>query len=660
MTTTTHRSMKNRYAGKCQVCSKRVKEGEGIVVNDGPGGKWQTYCPVHSPVQKKAEVRRLTEDGYIEMPFERDALPLLRSIPGAWFDRNRSPVAWKVSLREGDRQRLLEVADQLKLDVPDSLRTVEVSEQAQNAHAAGLYNFQIDGVDWLAKGDKRLLADDMGLGKTVQVLAALPADAAALAVVPASVKYNWADEAAKWNPDLTPVVLEGRGSFRLPQPGELVITGFDTKGATCAKRGKDESKEDYEKRKQACANQAVLPGYLEPEKINANSKPWEVEVKWPVPAMAAQAANMVLIVDEAHTVKNYKTARAKRIKGLSLSAKKVWALTGTPLENRPPDLFGMLEALQMQHIVFGGWKRFVERMGGWKNRWGGYEWGTPDPIVPELMRRVMLRRIRTEVLPDLPSKTYTTMQVDVPAKLQAYMDTLWDEWEELLSADRMEDRELPPFEEFSKLRAQLAESRIPVLLEVAEEHEETDTPLVVFSSHLAPLNALAERDGWEKITGDTPARKRQEIVRRFQAGELKGVAASIRAAGIGLTLTRAWKMLFVDMDWVPGQNSQAEDRICRIGQTSNKVEIVRMVSGHTLDQHILDLIAWKIGIINAAINDRLTVNVERDNSEGETDEQFAQRMAEAAAVAAGLEADELAELTSDEWPAIEADPDLPF
>jgi SNF2 family DNA or RNA helicase len=252
------------------------------------------------------------------------------------------------------------------------------------------------------------------------------------------------------------------------------------------------------------------------------------------------------------------------------------------------------------------------------------------------------------------------MQVDVPAKLQRYMDQLWDEWEELLGADRMEDRELPPFEEFSKLRAQLAESRIPVLLEVAEEHEETDTPLVVFSSHLKPLNALAERDGWEKITGDTPPRKRQEIVRRFQAGELKGVAASIRAAGIGLTLTRAWKMLFVDMDWVPGMNSQAEDRICRIGQTSHKVEIVRMVSGHTLDQHILDLIAWKIGIINAAINDRLTVNIERDDSEGETDEQFQQRMAEAAAVAAGLEADELAEVTSNEWPELEADPDLPF
>lgn len=612
-----------KIAGPCYTCGQHVPadgENRGYAVNDGSG--WKRYCRRCVPVRVK-NVRRLTRDGYVEIvPFDKDALPLLRSIPGARFEKQRTPVAWKVSLADGDRARLLEVADQLGLEVPDELTQVAVSKQAKAAHHAGLYPFQVEGVDWLAKGDKRLLCDEMGLGKTVQSLAALADDSAVLIVTPATIKDNWRQEAEKWVPQLKATVLKGRSSFRLPKPGELVIVNFD-----------------------------ILPEYLEPEKKWAGAKPWEVEVKWPSQEMAAAAAKMVVVVDEAHKVKNYKTARAKRVKGLCLSARKVWALTGTPLENRPADLFGMLESLQMQHIVFGGWKRFVELMGGYRNRWGGYDWGTPQPIVPELMRRVMLRRKRHEVLPDLPAKTYTILKVPVPVELREYMDKLWDEWSDLLDAERMEDRVLPPFEEFSSLRQKLAESRTEGILELAEEHEEEEVPLVIFSAHLAPLNALAERPGWAKITGDTPSHKRQEIVNRFQAGELKGVACSIRAAGIGLTLTRAWKMIFVDLDWVPGQNQQAEDRICRIGQTANKVEIVRMVSDHVLDQHILDLIAWKISIIDAAVDNRIAAAAV-PTAASETEEEFEDRMAEAQAPAQAPD--------QDGWPAIVPDKDIPF
>ena len=127
--------------------------------------------------------------------------------------------------------------------------------------------------------------------------------------------------------------------------------------------------------------------------------------------------------------------------------------------------------------------------------------------------------------------------------------------------------------------------------------------MVVFSAHLEPLNQLAERDGWKKITGDVSSKERQNIVDEFQSGKLKGVAASIKAGGVGITLTRAWKAIFVDLDWVPGANQQAEDRICRIGQESNKIEIVRMVSDHSLDLHVLELIAWKMSIIQSAVED---------------------------------------------------------
>lgn len=625
------RVITNKFAGKCEVSGERVAVGAGFAVQFEGDSKWYTFSKQHVPVRQgtvngKAIERRLSADGRITMPYEQSALPLLRSIPGARWDK--PTLSWSVSLAEGDRMRLLEVADQLKLDVAPELRNVKLSEQAQNATHAGLYPFQVTGVEFLAKGNKRLLGDDMGLGKTVQTLVAIGTNEPALAIVPAAVKYNWRDEAKIWNPKLKVTVLEGRDSFRLPKPGELVITNYD-----------------------------ILPEYLVPVEPFPNAKPWEYR-----PQLAAgdeqKLKGTTIIIDEAQRVKNYKTGRSKKVKGLTMLAKKVIALTGTPLENRPPDLFGVLESLSMVGQVFGSWKRFVDLMGGIKDKWGGYSWGTPKPEVPELMRRVMLRRIRDEVLPDLPRKTYTTVKVPVPANLRHQLDKLWEDYEDMLGDDiPMEKRKLPPFEEFSKIRAQLAASRTDAVMEMADEAEEDNQPLVIFSAHLEPLDALAKREGWAKITGDTPAAKRTEIVARFQRGELKGVACSIKAAGIGLTLTRAWKMIFVDLDWVPGANFQAEDRIARIGQKAKKVEIVRLVSDHVLDIHILALIAWKISIIDKAINGMVQSEFKAAPAV-ESEEAFAARMAQAEAASEGVAVE--AEPTKIVWPEIKTDPGIPF
>jgi len=571
----------NKYDGPCVSCKNYVPSSgkdQGFAVKTDDG--WKRYCKVCSPVKIQLE-RKLTKDGKIYMPFDRNSLDLLRSIPGSWFDRQNT--CWHVSLKEGDRSRVLEIANLLGLDVDPELQNVELSEQSKNALDKGLYPFQVFGVDWLSKGNLRLLGDDMGLGKTVQTIMALPEaeSCCALAIVPASVKYNWKKEIEKWRPDLNVSVISGEKCFRLPAFGEVVI-----------------------------ANYEMLPDYLEPHKIGAKSKSWEVMVSWPSPEMMRHAKNITLIIDEAQKVKNYKTKRSKRVKGLSMSVKNVWALTGTPLENRPEDLYGILESLQMQMKVFGGWSKFVGYMNGFKNRWGGYEWGNPSPIVPELLRRVMLRRKREDVLPELPNKTYSYIKVDLPKSLKKHMDDLWSKY-----SGSIKENNLPPFEEFSGIRAQLASSRIDYITELVEDHEEDDIPLVVFSAHLEPLDKLAERDGWKKITGATRPEERQKIVDEFQAGKLKGVAVSIKAGGVGITLTRAWKAIFIDLDWVPGANQQAEDRICRIGQESNKIEIVRMVSDHPLDIHVLELIAWKMSIIEQSVEKATTAEPKKKEIE---------------------------------------------
>jgi SWI/SNF-related matrix-associated actin-dependent regulator 1 of chromatin subfamily A len=535
--------MVNKYSGRCHVCHANVGVGDGEVHREH--GAWITYCQAHVPAPRPTR-RCLTGDGCIIAPYEADNLDLYRSMPGARWDRDSR--CWRVSLDIGDRARLLELADRLKLDVAPELRQVAQSTQAERASREGLYPFQITGVDWLSKRKQALLGDEMGLGKTVEVLAALPEKAAVLVVTPANVKWNWAAECRKWRSDLTPVVLRGQNSFRWPQPGELVIVNYD-----------------------------ILPEWLESEDGNA-------------------ARDVILVVDEAHWVKNRKTARAKRISGLAQRCGRAWGLTGTPLENRPPDLWGTLQSLGMAQVVFRSWTHFVDLFCGKRRRYGGYEWGKPKEIVPELLRRVMLRRRRTDVLPELPKKTYSTVVCDLNGALRARLDGLWEKWKKELTTGV-----LPRFEEFSEVRAQLAADRITVLENVVAECEEQDVPVVVFSAHVEPVRVAGRRNGWAYIDGSTPDAERQRIVEQFQGGQLKGVALSIRAGGVGLTLTRAWKAVFVDLDWTPAANMQAEDRLCRIGQENPHVEIVHLVSDHPLDCRVMELLTEKTAIIDAAV-----------------------------------------------------------
>lgn len=599
----------NKYAGRCNnpACNTNVDASAGFTQK--VNGRYVVWCNKCVPAQIQASgmaapsTRRiLTADCKVIAPYEPENLPLIKSLPGArWDGVNRW---WSVSDQMADRRRVLEVAAKLGLEVAPTLQHIEVTEQAQNAMHAGLYPFQVEGVNFLTHKKKSLLGDDMGLGKTVQALMTIPAKVGkALVICRAGLKYNWSDEVEKWRTDLKPVVLSGRGSFRWPNHGEVVIINHDIlpdEFHTIA-RNKGERIEAYWDR---------LKGWREALKV---SHP--------------EAEKTILIVDEAHDFKNYDSQRSRKVKEIVRLAGKMIGLTGSPLTNRPEDLYGVFDVLGLAKETFGTLERFkilfnaqdevVNRRGNRKTTYG-----KPQPIVPELLRRVMLRRIRSEVLPDLPNKTYSNLLVgNVDSALQKKLDELWEEWGSFIEVEG----QLPPFEKFSEIREKLARSRVPAMLEYVENAEEQDVPLVVFSAHLAPLDALLTRPGWAVICGDTKLERRQQIVRDFQAGKYKGVGVSIRAGGVGLTLTHAWKALFVDLDWTPGSNWQAEDRICRIGQTANKVDIVRMVSNHPLDLHVHNLLAEKIDTIRLAIDNMIAG---KKVEGGETEEQFEARMKE--------------------------------
>lgn len=430
-----------------------------------------------------------------------------------------------------------------------------------------LYPFQEVGVYFLASRRGALLSDQQGTGKSIQALTALPYRVPVLVVCPAVAKGVWKREAAKWRPDFRVTILTGTSSFRWPQPGEIVITNYD-----------------------------LLP---ETPPLNA-------------------PLNLSGIFDEAQYLKSFKSRRRKasaKLAEIIVNADgRVWLLTGTPLQNEPPELYSVLEIAGLANEAFGRYADFVKLFHGKTIKLGklGVQktvWGAPDETVPERLSRVMLRRMREDVLKDLPPKRISVLEVDVSEDYMRELDkiayalssedgvSLQDPY--TIYAATKESRVV--FDKVATLRKLVAQSKIPAALALAEQYEEENEPILIMSAHLEPLRAFSKRPGWETIEGKTPAHLRTGLEEAFQRGELKGLACSIRAAGTALTLTRARVVVFVDESWNPADNEQAEDRVCRIGQKRG-VEIIRLFADHELDKHVLRVLHRKERLITRVVN----------------------------------------------------------
>jgi len=422
------------------------------------------------------------------------------------------------------------------------------------------YPYQQKGIQWLYSRQRALLADEMGLGKTIQVLRALPKNTPTLIVCPAFLRLNWRDECLEWRPELHPIVCKP-GELQVPAPNEVSIISYES-----------------------------LPD-APPGARN-----------WLVPD--ARLSRATLVVDEAQYCKNYKAQRTQKVRRLALQCARAWPLTGTPMLNDPFDLWGVLCTFALEGLVFGGrgkpFNTFLRMYGAKSRHWGGFDFPQEAPDAEEIRKRlgiVALRRLRKDVLPDLPGKTYQTVALDVSPELTAELDALEGEW--------VNKEELPPFEMLSSVRAKLADARIPALLEQVQRYESERIPVVVFSAHRSPIEALGGRAGWGVITGDTPHELRRTMVDLFQTGLLSGLALTIQAGGLGITLTRASHALFVDLAYTPSENSQAEDRLVRIGQKAAGVMVTRMVADHPVDRRVLEILSRKQLMIDATTGGKL-------------------------------------------------------
>ncbi len=512
-----------------------------------------------------------------------DKLPaILKRLRESDFDVELSPEIAE-RLREHTAQQWIDLRS-----AQDRLKRIE-DELAKR----GLFlrPYQRSGVQWLATRTGAVLADEMGLGKTLQAILALPANSPVLIVCPSVAKGVWRRELKKWGrPDLKPTVLSGRGSFKWPAPGEVVIANYDIL-PECHKM-KMEKVKGKDKLVKAC--EPFCEGCLS--------------------FLDECADGTVILADEAHALKNAKSQRTIKFRALGAAVRvkggRTWLLTATPLLNRPQELWSIYQAAGVAQEAFGSWKGFLEVMNGHKGMWGGFEWGTPMAEAGERIRRVCLRRLRAEVAKDIPTKTWQEYPVEVDRATLKKCDEVLKEYGGIDHILELVEEGTLDFETLSSVRHALALAKIPALLELVEQYEEQDEPLVVFSAHRGVVEELMKREGWAGILGGVSAEERTRIEDDFQNGKLKGIACTIQAGGVAITLTRSHIAIFADREWTPALNAQAEDRICRMGQTVGCL-IVLLVANHILDERITALLLQKQELIAGSVDAARVIEAEK-------------------------------------------------
>lgn len=663
-------SFPNRRAENCSVCHVLVEPGQGYAMKSDAGGRWMVKCKPCSGVV--ADAKPAVAVAFDGASREQVTVTPKAYLGGDHFDAYRGAT---MGGRYDSVRRCQVVAlgalpkvlialhgagfvVDLAADVADAVQGQSAAthaalraayERADEVDAAlrargmYLYGFQRMGIAWLAaRAAQRLGAlqlDDMGLGKTLQAMASVPAGAPMLVVCPSVAKGVWKREAARWRPDLRVTVLNGLGSFRWPEPGELVILNWAILPETDdeivgeafafeARRGAivsglalkapavvacdDDAAAGCDAAPLPCALPATRPADAGAAIGEAGTcagrhtrclRALKVP-ELPVPVPAAPKGTFV-VADEAHAACHRQAARTQRLDALAKAAREsagaVILMTATPLMNKATELWTLLGIAGVAREAFGGFEGFAAMMGGHKGRFGWEWYSVREPeAVAERLRRVSLRRTKVEVLADLPAKRRERTVVDLDAAGRIAVDKTLDgvDIEAAVAASRAGNP--TAFRQVSRARAALATAKIPALLELVEQCEDAGEPVLVFSAHVKPCEVLGKREGWATITGATSPEERTTIEERFQRGELRGIAGTIDACGVAITLTRANRAIFIDQEWNPALNSQAEDRIYRIGQ-KRSVLITVLVADHPLDERIADLLAWKGDVVAASV-----------------------------------------------------------
>ena len=440
-----------------------------------------------------------------------------------------------------------------------------IRERLQLPHK--LYPYQELCVAFLEAVEARgaLVADAMGLGKTVETLAWLslyPKRRPVMIVAPASVKRNWYREIQKWLPD---------------EPIQLI----------------NSSKDEFE----ADKNFYII----------------NYDLIWRMEEKIYDLSISTTIFDEVTAIKESKAKRSKVAKQIGKDSKYVLGLSGTPILNRPIEFFNFLNLIKPDQ--FSNYFKFGLRYGNPKSiniKGGRKSWSFPGATnlqeLRNLLKPIMIRRSKQQVLTELPDKRRETLYLDLPSKLtKEYRTTERDLIQQL--KDFKQDPNLQKSDllaTLAALRHIVGHAKVENACEFIRTFVDSGDKLVVFGHHRDVLDAIEtilkqENIKFVRADGSTKNEDRQERIDIFQNNPEYQIFLATTAMGMGVTLTAASNSLFVERQWSPAMEEQMEDRLHRIGQKRGVIAWYLQVE-NTVDERMEKIVREKRSILEQVLD----------------------------------------------------------
>lgn len=456
---------------------------------------------------------------------------------------------------------------------------------------SSLYQFQTKGIEFaLSRHGRVLIGDEMGTGKSLQALGIsylYKADWPLLILAPSSLKLVWRDEVHKWLPNIPESQIEvvkcKKGAFQ--KHHQIYILSYNL----------------------AKSVQVAL------ERMHFQ----------------------VIIADEAHYLKSREAKRTKALSPILMQSKRVIMLSGTPMLGRPTDIYNIIHILRPD--VFPSFREFGHRYCDPHTGKFGVDWkgaANTNELHIILTKTLMIRRLKSEVLQELPSKRKQRIEIEGDENYIKQIQKILDQMSlhditETLAARDFEDEFIKEDKNNNNNKSPRNSIRDNIIIaykltglaKVKSTIEfigtliENDIKFIVFAHHLEVLNLIEhvikeKKIPYIRIDGSTPVPKRHELVSNFQnIPSLKIALLSLTVASQGITLTAASTVVFAELNWTPGIMNQAEDRIHRIGQ-ENAVNIYYLYANNTLDTSIDNILKMKNEVVAKAIDGKESNAVE--------------------------------------------------
>ena len=404
-----------------------------------------------------------------------------------------------------------------------------------------LFPHQLLAKQFLLAKRRAILADQPRVGKTLPTAAAALENLPVLVICPAIAKTVWEAAFNKLAPHVSVHVINGKQWASTPASADIVIVNYD------------------------------ILQYVHEREYST------------------------LVLDECHRIKNPKALRTKAAMNLMKKINHVYALSGTPIPNRPIELWPILNGLG---IYRGGWYDFAARYAKmWKAPWGMDVSGASNiPELKAMMKPHVLRRKKEEIFKDYKEPQVSLITFDMPN----------DKREQDFDADALfaNPNAIMAFEGLAEVMRESGIRKVAPASEFIDDLLQAGEPVVVFAHHKEVVAQLAEQLKTHKpgiVVGDTPRAKRDMAIQEFQAGKTKCIIGNIAAMSEGVDLSAADTIVFVECTWSTSALEQASSRVENINKNGIPPIIYILTIRASLDHNVLAKVLKKLNVVSQII-----------------------------------------------------------